>query len=46
MSILKMEHPIKVRPLLSNILIYLVLIVATIIILLPMFWMVSTSFSS
>lgn len=44
MSLLKTEKPIKVRPLLGNILIYFVLIVATIIMLLPMFWMVSTSF--
>jgi multiple sugar transport system permease protein len=44
MSLLKITRPIKVRPLLSNILIYFVLIVATIIVLLPMFWMVSTSF--
>ncbi len=44
MSLLKTEKPIKVRPLLSNILIYFILIVATIIMLLPMFWMVSTSF--
>ena len=44
MSLLKIARPIKVRPLLSNILIYFVLIVATIIVLLPMFWMVSTSF--
>lgn len=44
MSLLKIEKPIKVRPLLGNILIFFVLIVATIIMLLPMFWMVSTSF--
>jgi multiple sugar transport system permease protein len=44
MSILNIKQPVKIRPFLSNLLIYLVLIVATIIILLPMFWMVSTSF--
>jgi multiple sugar transport system permease protein len=44
MSTLNNQQPVKIRPFLSNLLIYLVLIVATIIILLPMFWMVSTSF--
>jgi multiple sugar transport system permease protein len=44
MSILNIKQPVRIRPLLSNLLIYLVLVVATIIILLPMFWMVSTSF--
>jgi multiple sugar transport system permease protein len=44
MNLLNAAKPIKVRPLLSTILVYGVLIVSTIIILLPMFWMVSTSF--
>jgi multiple sugar transport system permease protein len=44
MNILNNDHPVKVRTFLSNSLVYLVLIVTTIIILLPMFWMVSTSF--
>jgi multiple sugar transport system permease protein len=44
MSLLKNQEPIKFRPLLGNMLIYFILIVATVIMLLPMFWMVSTSF--
>jgi multiple sugar transport system permease protein len=44
MSLSKIAKPIKVRPLLGNVVIYFILVVATIVMLLPMFWMVSTSF--